>query len=46
MSKFEDKAAAILKANGFKFKREVSFPNLNGGKGIPLRFDFAVFKNN
>lgn len=36
----------ILKQNRISFKREVSFKDLNGLKGVPLRFDFAIFKNN
>lgn len=36
----------ILKQNRISFKREASFKDLNGLKGIPLRFDFAIFKNN
>lgn len=45
-SKGEQKIAQILKANHIKFKQEVSFPDLNGFKGLPLRFDFIVYDDN
>ena len=43
MSKFEDKVAALLKDGKIKFKREVSFPDLNSLKGKKLRFDFVLY---
>ena len=43
MSKGENKIVQILKANKISFKREVTFPYLNGKKKAPLRFDFAIF---
>lgn len=35
----------ILKQNRISFQREVSFKDLNGLKNVPLRFDFAIFKD-
>lgn len=35
----------ILKQNRIPFQREVSFKDLNGLKNVPLRFDFAIFKD-
>lgn len=45
-SKLETKIEMILKANKIKFQREYSFKDLVGFKNVPLRFDFAVFKDN
>lgn len=45
-SKGEQKIANILRRNGVKFKQEYSFPDLVGFKNTPLRFDFAIFRNN
>ena len=45
MSKGENKIVQILKANKISFKREVTFPYLNGKKKAPLRFDFAIYRN-
>lgn len=42
-SKMERDVYDILLENGFNFKEEYSFPDLVTKKGIPLRFDFAVF---
>ena len=35
----------ILQEAGFVFKEEYVFPDLKSTSGRPLRFDFAVFKN-
>lgn len=43
MSKGEQKVARLLFQAGFRFKQEVSFKNLNGSHGKPLRFDFAIY---
>lgn len=45
MSKGEDKIAALLRAGGITFKREVSFPDLKNFGGHLMRFDFAIYKN-
>lgn len=42
-SKGEKKIHDILKSAGFDFIEEYSFADLLGMRGIPLRFDFAVF---
>lgn len=42
----ELKIAEILCKNNIKFKKEFSFNDLLSDKGRPLRFDFAIFKNN
>ena len=44
-SKGEKKIERILSINGFSYKKEISFNNLRGFKQ-PLRFDFAVYRNN
>lgn len=44
-SKGEEKIANLLAAGGIQFKQEVSFQGLVGKRKIPLRFDFAIFKN-
>jgi len=44
-SKGEKKIMEILKQNRISFQREVSFKDLNGLKNVPLRFDFAIFKD-
>lgn len=46
MSKGEDKIAKLLTDARIKFKREVSFPDLNSFKGKPLRFDFGIYQKN
>lgn len=33
----------ILKKNKINYKLEYTFPDLKGRKGVPFRFDFAVF---
>lgn len=45
-SKGEQKIINLLKRGGIKFEREISFPDLNGYKGVPLRFDFGIYRNN
>lgn len=45
MSKGEDKIVKILNGGHIQYGREVSFPQLKGKKGTPLRFDFGVYKN-
>ena len=42
-SKGEEKVINLLRRGGIWFEREVSFKGLNGYKGAPLRFDFAVY---
>lgn len=37
---------SVLKENQIDYKKEFSFANLVSENGVPLRFDFAVFKNN
>lgn len=44
-SKGEAKIANLLAGAGIQFKQEVSFKGLVGKKKVPLRFDFALFKN-
>lgn len=44
-SDFECKVYNILTANDFLFEEEYTFPDLTTKKGIPLRFDFAVFND-
>lgn len=46
MSKLEDKVANILNTHNIKYLREYSFPDLVGLKNTPLRFDFAILKEN
>lgn len=45
-SKGEEKIMKILNQNNILFKKEVSFKDLNGSKNTPLRFDFAIYRNN
>lgn len=35
----------ILKKNKVNFQLEYTFPDLKGRKGVPFRYDFAVFDN-
>lgn len=35
----------ILKKEQIHFQLEYTFPDLKGKKGVPYRFDFAIFKN-
>lgn len=44
-SKGEQKIIDILTKYRIRFKREVSFKNLNGAHNKPLRFDFAIFSS-
>lgn len=46
MSKGEQKIFEIFSRAGINFKQEVSFKNLNGFGGKPLRFDFAIYDSN
>ncbi len=46
MSKGEDKIANILSRENYGFYREYISSELRGKKGVALRYDFAVFKNN
>lgn len=46
MSKGEQKVAGILTKNHISYQREVMFTDLTGLKQVPLRFDFAIYKNN
>lgn len=45
-SAFECKIYNILTANDFIFEEEYTFADLHTKKGVPLRFDFAVFDDN
>ena len=42
-SRGEIKIEDILRAAGFNFEEEYSFPDLISHSGRPLRFDFAIF---
>lgn len=43
-SRFERKTAALLDSGDILYVTEFSFPDLKSEKGIPLRFDFALFE--
>lgn len=43
-SRFERKTELLLKSGDLLYVTEFSFPDLKSEKGIPLRFDFAVFE--
>lgn len=45
MSKGEEKIEQLLRQNHLIYKREISFPRLNGKNNQPLRFDFGIFYN-
>ena len=45
-SKGEEKIKRILYNHKVKFKTEITFKNLTGANGVPLRFDFGVFNSN
>lgn len=45
MSIGERKIAMLLDQGDILYKQEFSFPDLKSDKGIPLRFDFAVFED-
>lgn len=45
MSIGERKIAMLLDQGDILYKQEFSFPDLKSDKGIPLRFDFAVFES-
>lgn len=42
-SRAEIKIQEILEMNNIPFEMEYTFPDLRTSKGIPLRFDFALF---
>lgn len=42
----ENEIKNILDANNISYAREFSFPDLKSEKYFPLRFDFAIFKDN
>lgn len=44
-SNMEVKIYSILKEFDVPFKEEYEFPDLNSTSGRPLRFDFAVFRD-
>ena len=44
-SKGEQKVINLLRRGGIKFEREVTFQDLNGNSGVPLRFDFGIYQN-
>lgn len=46
MSKLEEKIAKILIQNNISYQREIIFTDLVGLNKVPLRFDFAIYKNN
>lgn len=43
MSKYEEKVLRLLEENDILFKREQTFEDLKGFKGL-LRFDFVIYK--
>lgn len=43
-SRFERKTATLLDSGDILYVTEFSFPDLKSDKGIPLRFDFALFE--
>jgi hypothetical protein len=43
MSRGEIKVKEILEQAGLLYEQQYIFPDLTVGKGVPLRFDFAVF---
>lgn len=45
-SKGEGLITKLLQENKIKYQAEYSFPDLLSEKGYPLRFDFAIFKDN
>ena len=45
MSNGERKIATLLEQGDILYKQEYSFPDLKSDKGIPLRFDFAVYED-
>lgn len=45
MSIGERKIAALLDEGDVLYKQEYSFPDLKSDRGIPLRFDFAVYED-
>ena len=45
VSSFEAKTMDILNHHGISYIREKTFDGLVGDAGMPLRFDFALFKN-
>ena len=42
-SRFERKCAALLEQGEIPFLTEFSFLDLKSDRGVPLRFDFAIF---
>lgn len=45
MSNGERKIAALLDSGDILYKQEFSFENLKSDRGVPLRFDFAIFED-
>lgn len=45
-SRGEIKIEEILQESGLNFKEEYYFSDLKSFRGVPLRFDFAVFDDN
>lgn len=45
-SQYEEQVQKILIQNNIDYKKEYTFSDLIGDIGVPLRFDFAIFKNN
>ncbi len=45
MSNGERKIALLLDQGDIYYEQEYSFPDLKSDKGVPLRFDFAVFED-
>lgn len=43
-SNLERKAAMLLSQGDIIYVTEFSFPDLKSDRGIPLRFDFAIFE--
>lgn len=46
MSKGEDKIIKLLNSARVRYDREITVPRLTGKKGVSLRFDFGIYKNN
>lgn len=44
-SKGEEQIGILLTQHQILFKKEYSFPDLCSNKGVPLRFDFAIFSD-
>ena len=43
LSKGAQKILKLLREDGYNVQLEYEFPDLKGKKGVPLRYDFAIF---